>query len=155
MTAAAAESGEVPTDSVPAPVLEVSRALPQPVDEVWQVLTTPAGAEALLGKGAQLGGKGEPWRSVDGSHGVVRSYHPLEQVRLSWHSDEQAPATLVELHLFPEGEGTRLSLRYEQAADAELSENLRQRWGDALGRIVAATPDPPAPPEASEPEKES
>jgi uncharacterized protein YndB with AHSA1/START domain len=153
---AAAESGEMAADSAPgAPVLEVSRALPQSVDEVWQVLTTPAGAEALLGKGAQLGGKGEPWRSVDGSHGVVRSYHPMEQVRLSWHSDEQSPATLVELHLLPEGEGTRLSLRYEQVADAELGENLRQRWGDALGRIVAATPDPPAPPEAEESEQES
>jgi uncharacterized protein YndB with AHSA1/START domain len=148
---AAAESGDIATDSPRgAPVLEVSRALAQPVDEVWQVLITPAGAEALLGKGAQLGGKGEPWRSADGTHGVVRSYHPMEQVRLSWHSDEQAPATLVELHLLPEGEGTRLSLRYEEVEDAAVSENLRQRWGDALGRIVAATPDPPAPPESEE-----
>jgi uncharacterized protein YndB with AHSA1/START domain len=148
---AAAESGDISTDSPRgAPVLEVSRALPQRVDEVWQVLITPAGAEALLGKGAQLGGKGEPWRSADGTHGVVRSYHPMEQVRLSWHSDEQSPATLVELHLLPEGEGTRLSLRYEEVEDAAVSENLRQRWGDALGRIVAATPDPPAPPESEE-----
>lgn len=148
---AAAESGDITTASAQgAPVLEVSRALPQPVDEVWQVLITPAGAEALLGKGAQLGGKGERWRSVDGTHGVVRSYHPMEQVRLSWHADELAPASLVELHLLPEGEGTRLSLRYEQVEDATLSESLRQRWGDALGRIVAATPDPPAPAEAQD-----
>jgi uncharacterized protein YndB with AHSA1/START domain len=153
---AAAESGEFPTDSTPGtPVLEVSRAVPQPVDEVWQVLTTPAGAEALLGKGAQLGGKGERWRSVDGSHGVVRSYHPMEQVRLSWHADEHAPATFVELHLLSEGEGTRLSLRYEQLPDEGSDENLRQHWGDALGRIVAATPDPPAPAESPEAEEES
>jgi uncharacterized protein YndB with AHSA1/START domain len=150
---AAAESGDIPSDSARhAPVLEVSRALPQPVDEVWKVLITPEGAEALLGKGAQLGGKGEPWRSADGTHGVVRSYHPLEQVRLSWHSDEHAPASLVELHLLPEGDGTRLSLRYEEVEDPTVSENLRQRWGDALGRIVAATPDPPAPAETPEPE---
>jgi uncharacterized protein YndB with AHSA1/START domain len=148
---AAAESGDISADSARgASVLEVSRAMPQRVDKVWEVLITPAGAEALLGKGAQLGGKGEPWRSVDGTHGVVRSYHPMEQVRLSWHSDEQAPATLVELHLLPEGEGTRLSLRYEEVEDSAVSENLRQRWGDALGRIVAATPDPPAPPESEE-----
>ncbi|MEP7370563.1 MAG: SRPBCC domain-containing protein, partial [Dermatophilaceae bacterium] len=58
---------EVPTDSAAgALVLEVSRAVPQPVGAVWQVLTTPTGAEALLGKGAELGGKGEPWRSEDG-----------------------------------------------------------------------------------------
>jgi uncharacterized protein YndB with AHSA1/START domain len=145
---AAAESNEVPAQRTQgSPVVEVSRGLPHPIDKVWQVLTTPAGAEALLGKGAQLGGKGEPWRSADGSHGVVRSYHPLEQVRISWHADEHAPATLVELHLIPEGEGTRLSLRYEEVPDTALGQKLRQRWGDALGRIVDATPGLPAPPE--------
>lgn len=135
MTAAA--GSEVPTDSTTgAPVLEVSRAVPQPVDDVWQVLTTPTGAEALLGRGAELGGKGEPWRSVDGSHGVVRSYHPGQQVRVTWHADEHAPSTLVELHIIPEGEGTRLSLRYQETPDAGVNANLRQRWNDALGRIV-------------------
>jgi len=135
MTAAA--DSEAPTDSATgASVLEVSRAVPQPVDDVWQVLTTPTGAEALLGKGAELGGKGEPWRSVDGSHGVVRSYHAGQQVRISWHADEHAPSTLVELHVIPEGEGTRLSLRYQETPDAEVNASLRQRWSDALGRIV-------------------
>lgn len=128
---------EVPTDiAAGAPVLEVSRAVPQPPEDVWQVLTTPSGAEALLGKGAELGGKGEPWRSVDGSHGVVRSYHAGQQVRISWHADDHAPSTLVELHLMPEGEGTRLSLRYQETPDAGINANLRQRWSDALGRIV-------------------
>lgn len=135
MTAAA--DSEAPTDSATgAPVLEVSRAVPQPVDDVWQVLTTPTGAEALLGKGAELGGKGEPWRSVDGSHGVVRSYHAGQQVRITWHADEHARSTLVELHLIQEGEGTRLSLRYQETPDAGVNANLRQRWSDALGRIV-------------------
>jgi uncharacterized protein YndB with AHSA1/START domain len=128
---------EVPTDSAAgSPVLEVSRAVPQPPDDVWHVLTTPSGAEALLGKGAELGGKGEPWRSADGSHGVVRSYHPMQQVRISWHADEHAASTLVELHLLPEGEGTRLSLRYQETPDAGVNADLRQRWSDALGRIV-------------------
>lgn len=133
----AATGPEVPTDrAAGATVLEVSRAVPQPVGDVWQVMTTPTGAEALLGKGAELGGKGEPWRSEDGSHGVVRSYHPGQQVRISWHANEQAPSTLVELHLIPEGEGTRLSLRYQETPDAGVNENLRQHWSDALGRIV-------------------
>ena len=136
----AAEPNEVPADSAQgAPVIEVSRLVPHGIDKVWQILTTPAGAEALLGSGAQLGGKGEPWRSVDGSHGVVRSYHPMQQVRVSWHADEHAPATLVELHLTPEGEGTRLGLRHEHIPDVALSQGLRQRWEDALGRISGAT----------------
>ena len=132
----ATESSEVPTEGAQgAPVIEVSRVVPFPIDRVWQRLITPAGAEALLGEGARLGTKGEPWRSVDGSHGVVRSYHPMEQVRLSWHADEHAPATLVDLRLTSEGVDTRLDLRHEHIDNAALGQGLPQRWDDALVRI--------------------
>jgi uncharacterized protein YndB with AHSA1/START domain len=137
---AATESSEVPTEGTQgAPVIEVSRVVPFPVDRVWQLLTTSAGAEALLGKGAMLGTKGEPWRCADGSHGVVRSYHPMEQVRLTWHADEHAAATLVDLRLSPEGSDTRLDLRHERIDDAELGRSLLQHWDVALGRIGAPT----------------
>jgi uncharacterized protein len=133
---AATESSEVPTSGAQgAPVIEVSRVVPFPIAEVWQLLITPAGAEALLGKGANLGTKGEPWHSEDGSHGVVRSYHPMEQIRLSWHADEQASASLVDLRLTSEGSGTRLDLRHEHIDDAMLARTLPQRWDEALGRV--------------------
>lgn len=136
----AAESNEVPTDKAKGALdIEVSRVVPQPIDKVWQVLTTRAGAEAFLGSGAQLGTKGEPWHSVDGSHGVVRSYHPMQQVRITWHADENAPATLVDLQLTPEGNGTRMGLRQEHIGDVALSHSLQRRWEDALGRIGGAT----------------
>ena len=135
---ATAEPTDAPTDRTQdAGVIEVSRVASLPIDEVWQVLTTSAGAEALLGAGAHLGSKGEAWRSVDGSHGVVRSYHPMEQIRLSWHADEHGPATLVELNLTREGEGTRLGLRHEQIPGGALDKSLQQRWETALGRIGA------------------
>jgi uncharacterized protein YndB with AHSA1/START domain len=135
---AATESSEVPTEGTQgAPVIEVSRVVPFPIDRVWQLLTTSAGAEALLGKGAMLGTKGEPWHCADGSHGVVRSYHPMEQVRLTWHADEHAAATLVDLRLSPEGGNTRLDLRHERIDDAELGRSLPQRWDEALARIGA------------------
>lgn len=137
---ATAESNEVPTEPTQgAPFIEVSRLVPHPIDRVWQVLSTSAGAEALLGSGAQLGTKGEPWRSADGSHGVVRSYHPMQQVRVTWHADEHSAATLVDLQLTPEGDGTRLGLRHEQIPDVALSQSLQQRWEDALSRIGGAT----------------
>lgn len=136
----AVESNEVPTDrALGATAIEVSRVVPHPIDKVWQVLTTPAGAEALLGSGAHLGTKGEPWRSSDGSHGVVRSYHPMQQVRVSWHADDLAPATSVDLQLTSEGEGTRLDLRHEHISDVALSQSLQQRWEDALSQIGGAT----------------
>lgn len=132
----ATESSEVPTEGAQgAPVIKVSRVVPFPIDKVWQFLITPAGAEALLGKGAQLGTKGEPWHSADGSHGVVRSYHPMEQVRLTWHADEHAAATLVDLRLTSEGGDTRLDLRHERIDDATLAQSLPQHWDEALDRI--------------------
>jgi uncharacterized protein YndB with AHSA1/START domain len=132
----ATESSEVPTEGAQgAPVIEVSRVVPFPIGEVWQLLITPAGAEALLGEGAKLGTKGEPWHSVDGTHGVVRSYHAMEQIRLTWHADEHATATLVDLRLTPEGGDTRLDLRHERVHDAALAQSLPKRWDEALGKI--------------------
>ena len=129
---AVTESSEVPPSSPQgAPVIKVSRVVPFPIDKVWQLLTTSAGAEALLGKGAMLGTKGEAWHSQNGSYGVVRSYHPMEQVRLSWH----ASATLVDLRLTPEGDDTRLDLRHEHVDDPALGQSLPARWEEALGRI--------------------
>jgi uncharacterized protein YndB with AHSA1/START domain len=132
----ATESSEVPTEGAQgAPVIEVSRVVPFPIDEVWTLLTTSAGAEALLGEGAKLGTKGEPWHSDNGTHGVVRSYHPMEQVRLTWHADEHAAATLVDLRLTAEDGDTRLDLRHERINDPTLSESMPQRWDAALARI--------------------
>lgn len=127
-------SGEV-VDGAPADAVEVDAVLPHPVDHVWKVLTTNDGAQALLGPGARLGGKGEPWHAEDGTHGVWRSYHPLEQVRVSWHADDHSPRAFVELQLAPEGGGTRVSLRHEPAGPD--GEALRRRWSAALSRLDA------------------
>ena len=137
----ATESGEVPTEGAKgAPVIEVSRVVPFPIDKVWQLLTTSAGAEALLGTGAKLGTKGEPWHCADGSYGVMRSYHPMEQMRLTWHADEHAPTTLIDLRLISEGTDTRLELRHERLDDVALGQSLPQHWDEALGRIGRPTP---------------
>ncbi len=135
---AATESSEIPPEGPEgAPVITVSRVVPFPIDQVWQFLITPSGAEALLGEGAKLGTKGEPWHSLDGTHGVVRSYHPMEQIRLSWHADDRAPATLVDLRLTSEGDDTRLDLRHDHLHDDTLGQSLTQRWDDALVRVGA------------------
>src|SRR5690606_6524108 len=60
--------------------VEIEKIVPKPLDKVWECLLTEAGIEALLGEGARLGTKGEPWHAADGTYGVTRSYHPLEQV---------------------------------------------------------------------------
>jgi uncharacterized protein YndB with AHSA1/START domain len=117
-------------------VVEITRTIPASPDQLWQLMTSPPGAAALLGAGAVLGGKGETWRTSDGPHGVVRSYHPLEQLRVSWHADDDAPASLVEMDLRPDGDGTELVVRHERVAGSG-SVDLRQHWTKAVDRLAA------------------
>jgi len=117
--------------------VEIEKIVPKPLDKVWECLLTEAGIEALLGEGARLGTKGEPWHAADGTYGVTRSYHPLEQVRVSWHADADAPATMVDLQLSEHPEGTRLWLRHEHLTDDLSREDLRVRWVAALDRFAA------------------
>ena len=80
-----------------ADTVEGTALLTHDINHVWHVLTTNDGAAAFLGEGASLGSKGEHWRAADGSHGVWRSYHPMEQVRVSWHASEDAPRSTASM----------------------------------------------------------
>ncbi|MGV1029415.1 MAG: SRPBCC domain-containing protein [Dermatophilaceae bacterium] len=136
--AEAQQSGVVDEEGTSGAV-EVSALLAHDIDHVWRVLTTNDGAAALLGDGAQLGSKGEHWRASDGTHGVWRSYHPMEQVRVSWHASEDAPRALVDLHLEPAGDRTAVSVRHEPVEGDR--EALVERWTAALARIDALAGD--------------
>lgn len=117
----------------------VQRSVSQPVKEVWRMLATPAGSEALLGEGGVLGDKGDSWHATNGTFGVVRSYHPLEQIRFSWHADDQAPKSLVDLHLVKQSDDTTVvEIRHENIPDGWNTEAITQHWEDALDRIVNA-----------------
>lgn len=118
----------------------VQRSVSQPLKEVWRLLATPAGSEALLGEGGVLGDKGDSWHSTDGSFGVVRSYHPLEQIRFSWHADDEAPKSLVDLHLVQEGdESTMVEIRHEHIPGGWDAEAITEHWESALDRLVKAS----------------
>lgn len=116
--------------------IEVVQHVPHPIGDVWVRLTTQAGIEALLGQGAMLGAKGDPWHAADGTHGVTRSYHPEQQVRVSWHADDDAPPTLVDLQMTPEGEGTLLTLRHEHLDASADKEALKAKWESALRALT-------------------
>ena len=116
--------------------VQVVRTVDAPVAQVWQTLISRSGAEALLGPGATFGGKGEPWHSEEGPSGVLRSFHPQQQLRLSWHETPDAPASLVELDLSDDAGSTRLDLRHDRiAGDAG---GFEQRWNGALDRLDQA-----------------
>ncbi|MDO5498417.1 MAG: SRPBCC domain-containing protein [Propionibacteriaceae bacterium] len=119
------------TDSV-----RVTRTLAHPLQDVWNVLMAPNGATALLGEGGELGNKGDGWQSSDGTYGVTRSFHPLEQIRFSWHADQDAPATLVDLHMRAvDSKTTELELVHEHLPSDADRDWLAQHWDAALARI--------------------
>jgi uncharacterized protein YndB with AHSA1/START domain len=117
----------------------VSRSVSQPVKEVWKLLVTKQGAEALLGVGGELGDKGDSWHAADGTFGVVRSYHPLEQIRFSWHPAEDTPPTIVEVDLSAEESGTKLEITQQHIPTYFDCAALTRRWETALDRLVSAT----------------
>ena len=116
----------------------VSLVVERPLDEVWEALMKPHGAEALLGEGGQLGQKGEHWAASDGTYGVTRSFHPKEQIRFSWHASEGAPRTLVDLHIRPDGDRTELEIVHEHLPREADAEELERHWESALERIESA-----------------
>jgi uncharacterized protein YndB with AHSA1/START domain len=118
--------------------VQVSRVVTAPLTHVWEVLVSPNGAQALLGEGAVLGSKGEPYHCTDGTGGVLRSYHPLEQLRVSWHQTPDSPPTIVEVDLRAEGDSTVLDLTQNHLSEAHDVEALRERWSAALGSFAAA-----------------
>lgn len=118
--------------------VKVSRSVSTPVKEIWKLLATREGAEALLGAGGELGDKGDSWHATDGTFGVVRSYHPLEQIRFSWHAADEAPKTIVEVDLAPDGDGTRLDITHQQIPHYFDAAALTRKWETALERLEAA-----------------
>jgi uncharacterized protein YndB with AHSA1/START domain len=101
------------------------------VGTVWQALIDPAGTAIWLGEGAVLGDKGQSYHCADGTAGVVRSFHPLEQLRLSWHSGSDQEPSLIEVDLSVEGLGTRLRLWHDGLPARERPQMLA-RWQERL-----------------------
>jgi uncharacterized protein YndB with AHSA1/START domain len=138
MTTPVGSEAEAPVDGVSDAtlVIDVSRSIQAPVGRVWQLLVSPEGTQAWLGEGAVLGGKGEPYHCADGSSGVVRSYHPLEQLRVTWHQTPDSPPTLVEVDLRSDADTTTLDLRHHRIESHDLRAALRQRWASGLDALA-------------------
>lgn len=117
-------------------VVVVTRTIDQPLKRVWGVLMTKEGSEALLGRGAMLGEKGQAWKAADGRSGVIRSFHPFEQVRFWWRKNDDAPASLVDLQVKAPDEGhTELTVTHSRLVAGVDPAYLQGRWEAALERI--------------------
>lgn len=114
----------------------VSRVVTSPVKEIWHRLVTDQGPTAILGEGGILGDKGDSWRAADGSYGVVRTYHPLEQVRFTWHPCEGAAGSLVDLRVEQVSDAeTTVEIRHERLGPDADPDAIKVRWEQALSRF--------------------
>jgi hypothetical protein len=87
-----------------------------------------------------LGDKGQSYHCADGTAGVVRSFHPLEQLRLSWHSDVDVEPSLIEVDLGVEGAGTSLRLWHDGLPEAERPAMLAH-WEQRFDAFVGLVED--------------
>jgi uncharacterized protein YndB with AHSA1/START domain len=116
----------------------VSRSVSKSVKDVWKFLVSKVGAEALLGAGGELGDKGHTWHAQDGTYGVVRSYHPLEQIRFTWHAAEEAPKTLVDVHLRRESDDATLIEIIHSGVPAYFDHaKIAHHWDEAFERLAS------------------
>lgn len=115
--------------------VHVHLSVPASVGVVWEALVSPEGTATWLGEGAVLGDKGQSYHCADGTSGVVRSFHPLEQLRLSWHHQVDVEPSLVEVDLGVEGTGTSVRLWHDGLPESERPA-MRTHWQQRLAALA-------------------
>jgi len=118
----------------------VSRTLPHPPEEVWELLTSPVGLSLWLGEGAEVTPeRGTRWTATDGSHGEVRSFHPGDRIRVTCRPAGWDHETTVQVVVVPASDH-RASVRFhqERLADGDERERQRTHWRDVMDRLEDA-----------------
>ena len=119
--------------------VHVQLSVRAPVGVVWEALVSPKGTATWLGEGAVLGDKGQSYHCADGTAGVVRSFHPLEQLRLSWHQQVDVEPSLIEIDLVVDGAGTSLRLWHDGLPEAARPA-MRAHWLERLQALAESIP---------------
>ena len=115
--------------------VHVSVAVPAPADRVWKHLVSAEGTEALLGEGARLGGKGEPWHATDGSWRDALLPPPRAGPR-DLAPARDGPLSMLDVQLRPDADGTRVELFHEGRGIAGDPRGDWRHWEDALHRLA-------------------
>ncbi|MFJ4969217.1 SRPBCC domain-containing protein [Streptomyces sp. NPDC088755] len=111
----------------------VSRTIQQPLRAVWDFITGPEGVALWLGIDGPLPTeKGVPYRTADGTEGEIRSYRPVDRVRLTHGT------STIQVAVSPGSSEGRAVLRFhqERLASAEEREERRTHWKGVMDRVV-------------------
>jgi uncharacterized protein YndB with AHSA1/START domain len=118
----------------------VSRTVPVPVEVVWDLLASEEGQAIWLGEGAALPHeKRAAYTTAEGTAGEVRSFRPLDRIRLTWRPEDWDHDTIVQVALSSrKPDRTVITLHQEHLADAGERERQRAHWTQVMDRLVAA-----------------
>jgi uncharacterized protein YndB with AHSA1/START domain len=118
----------------------VSRTVDHPVEEVWDLLTSPSGTQLWLGDEVRIEAPpGTAYETTDGSRGEIRSFRPYEKVRVTWQRPDSDHETTVQIAVSAQGPNrARITLHQERMTSAAERERQRSHWRMTMDRIVAA-----------------
>lgn len=114
----------------------VSRTLACSPEEAWALLTSRDGVAIWLGDGVAF--PAEPrtrYETGDGTVGEVRSFRPLDRIRLTWHPKDWDHESTVQVAISPMKTGTSIRFHQERLADADERERQRDHWSSVIGRL--------------------
>jgi uncharacterized protein YndB with AHSA1/START domain len=116
----------------------VSRTVAYPAEAVWRLLASSRGTAIWVGAGAALEEeKGAPFSTRDGTVGEIRSFRPLDRIRLTWQPPDGHEST-VQVAISGRGPKTRITFHQERLASAAEREQQRKHWSAVMDRIEAA-----------------
>jgi uncharacterized protein YndB with AHSA1/START domain len=118
----------------------VSRTVPIPLAEVWDFLISAEGAAMWLGAGVhRLDEPGGGYETAAGTSGEIRSFRPLDRLRLTWQPADWAHDSTVQVTVSSAGPGrTMVRFHQERLADAAERERQRAHWRGVLDALVSA-----------------
>lgn len=118
----------------------VSRSVAFPLETVWDFLTSTEGSAVWLGAGVQrLDQPGSAYRTSSGTSGEIRSFRPLDRVRLTWQPEDWSHDSTVQFTVSRTAAGrTLLRFHQERLADATERERQRAHWQVVLDAVVTA-----------------
>lgn len=115
----------------------VSRTVPRPLAEVWDLLISPAGLAIWLGQGVDLpAGAGTGYETAAGTAGQIRSFRPLDRIRLTWRPDGWTHESTVQVALVDRGDRTRIVFHQDHLASSAERERQREHWQGVLGALL-------------------
>jgi uncharacterized protein YndB with AHSA1/START domain len=80
---------------------------------------------------------GATYQTQDGAKGVVRAVNPLENIRATWQPQGWTAPSTIQVRVFPSGRKTVISFHQEHLGDAQMREQMRNRWKNALDDLEA------------------